>query len=307
MQTFKNWKALLLLSGSLLATCSLHAQAVYGSLYGTVTDSTGAVVPNATVTVTDVSKGTAVTATANASGDYTVDHLIPDVYNVKVTASGFEGFEANGIQVFADQSPKVDASLKTGSSTETVQVNADSIPVLKTDRADVATTFSGQTIQDLPIGDRNFTNLQLPSPGRAAVGLEPRGGMKIRRAASKFRSTAKPSAVLLSELDGTDNQDPILGNHRDQSEHRFALRIEDHHAELRRRIRQGRFVCRHRANKIWHQQLPRFGIRLSRKHGEPGPRPLHARPGEQLSRRSQEPVRRFGGRPDLERQVFFLR
>ena len=210
MQTFKNWKALLLLSGSLLATCSLHAQAVYGSLYGTVTDSTGAVVPNATVTVTDVSKGTAVTATANASGDYTVDHLIPDVYNVKVTASGFEGFEANGIQVFADQSPKVDASLKTGSSTETVQVNADSIPVLKTDRADVATTFSGQTIQDLPIGDRNFTNLQLLLPGAQQLGWShaadenPQGSKQIQVDGQAFGGVA-------FELDGTDNQDPILG------------------------------------------------------------------------------------------------
>jgi hypothetical protein len=210
MQRFTNWKALLLLSSSLLATCSLHAQAVYGSLYGTVSDSTGAVVPNATITVTDVAKGTSVTATANASGDYTVEHLIPDVYNIKVTANGFEGFEADGITVNADQSPKVDASLKTGSSSETVQVNADTIPSLKTDRADVSTTFEAKEIQDLPTGDRNFTNLQLLLPGAQLLGWShapdenPQGSRQIQVDGQAFGGTA-------FELDGTDNQDPILG------------------------------------------------------------------------------------------------
>ena len=110
MQFNKNWKTGLLLSSALLSSCTLHAQAVYGSLYGTVTDASGAVVPNATVTVTDVTKGTTVTVTANASGDYTVDHLIPDTYNLKVTAAGFQGFEADAITVHADESPKIDAS-----------------------------------------------------------------------------------------------------------------------------------------------------------------------------------------------------
>ncbi len=66
-------------------------QAVYGSIYGTVSDATGAAVPGANVTVTDVAKGTSVTVQSNGSGDFTVEHLIPDVYDVKVDASGFKG------------------------------------------------------------------------------------------------------------------------------------------------------------------------------------------------------------------------
>src|SRR6202051_1731923 len=65
------------------------AQAVYGSVFGTVTDSSGAVVPNATVTVTDVAKGTSETAQSNESGQYRVQHLIPDTYTVAAEAKGF--------------------------------------------------------------------------------------------------------------------------------------------------------------------------------------------------------------------------
>src|SRR5579875_3891378 len=67
----------------------VRAQAVYGSIIGTVTDTSGAAVPNATVTVTDVAKGTSTTAQTNGSGEYSVQHLIPDTYRVEVSATGF--------------------------------------------------------------------------------------------------------------------------------------------------------------------------------------------------------------------------
>src|SRR5271168_3880003 len=108
-----------------LAPVTSNAQAVYGSLYGTVTDNTGAVVPGATVTVTDAAKGTTVSETTNAAGEYTVEHLIPDEYDIKVTASGFKAFETKGITVSADTSPKVDVQLTIGAATETVEVNSD--------------------------------------------------------------------------------------------------------------------------------------------------------------------------------------
>ena len=103
-------------------------QAVYGSIYGTVTDSTGAIVPAATVTVTDEAKGTSVNVQSNGTGDFTVEHLIPDVYDVKVEAKGFKGYEQKGIQLFADTSIKVAAALTIGGSEQTVEVNADAVP-----------------------------------------------------------------------------------------------------------------------------------------------------------------------------------
>src|ERR1700678_130776 len=67
----------------------VSAQAVYGSILGTVTDSTGAVVPNATVTVTNLAKGISAGVQSDASGEYRVQHLIPDTYNVTAEATGF--------------------------------------------------------------------------------------------------------------------------------------------------------------------------------------------------------------------------
>jgi len=96
---------------SLLLTAPASAQSVYGSLFGTVTDKTGAAVSGATVTVTDEAKGTVVNVTSNGAGDYNVPHLIPDVYDLKVTGKGFKSFETKGIQVEADSSPRIDPTL----------------------------------------------------------------------------------------------------------------------------------------------------------------------------------------------------
>jgi hypothetical protein len=197
---------MLLLGGGSVA----FGQAVYGSIFGTVTDQTGAAVPNATVTVTDVAKGTTVTFQSNGAGEFTADHLIPDVYTVKVEAQGFKGFEQTGIQLFADTSVKITAALTLGVATQTVEVNADQVPLLKVDRADVSTVFSSQEIIDLPIPDRNFANLQLLLPGAQQLGWshaadeDPQGSKQIEVDGQAFAGVAY-------QLDGTDNQDPVLG------------------------------------------------------------------------------------------------
>lgn len=194
----------------LAAAPSSFAQAIFGSIYGTVADSTGAVVPGAAITITDVAKGTTVTATSNASGEFTVDHLIPDSYNVKITMAGFKAFETNDLPVSADTSRKVEAVLQTGAAGETVTVSADSVPQLKTDRADVATNFSAQEIGELPIPDHNFTNLQLLLPGAVQLGWahaaseNPQGSKQIQIDGQAFGG-------VNYTLDGTDNQDAILG------------------------------------------------------------------------------------------------
>jgi len=150
-------------------------QSVYGSLFGTVSDKTGAAVSGATVNIKDEAKGTVVTVTSNASGDYTVPHLIPDVYDLKVTAKGFKSFEAKGISVEADTAPRIDPTLDVGGSSETVEVNADTQPQLKTESTDVSTVFDQQQVASLPVGDQNFTNLQLLLPGAQLLGLVARG------------------------------------------------------------------------------------------------------------------------------------
>ncbi len=187
-----------------------HAQAVYGSIVGTVTDNTGAVVPNATITVSDISKGTSVSVKSNASGEYLVEHLIPDTYNVKVEAQGFATFEATGVLVQADTSPKIDAALKIGAATQTVNVSADTIPELNTDRADVATEFTTKEVEDLPIPDRNFANLQLLLPGAQSLSWN-HAADENPQASKQIQVDGQAFGGVAYQLDGTDNQDPILG------------------------------------------------------------------------------------------------
>jgi len=195
---------------SILLTVPATAQSVYGSLFGTVSDKTGAAVAGATVTIKDEAKGTVVTVISNASGDYTVPHLIPDIYDLKVSAKGFKSFEAKGIGVEADTAPRIDPTLDVGGSSETVEVNADTQPQLKTESTDVSTVFDQQQVSSLPVGDQNFTNLQLLLPGAQLLGWShaadenPQGSKQIQVDGQAFGGTA-------FELDGTDNEDPILG------------------------------------------------------------------------------------------------
>jgi hypothetical protein len=186
------------------------AQAVFGSILGTVTDPQGAAVPGAKVTVTDKNKGTTQQTTTNDSGNYSVTHLIPDLYSVKVEAQGFKSTEQPNVTVQADAGSTVDLKLQLGATTESVEVTSEA-PQLKTDRADIATTFNEKYVEDVPILNRNFTTLQLMAPGSQkivgwshAATENPQGSQQIFTQGQHFSGTA-------FELDGTDNQDPILG------------------------------------------------------------------------------------------------
>lgn len=203
-----------LLMLSMLFTCisvtSATAQAVYGSIIGTVTDPQGAAVPNAKVTVTNVNKGTTDTATTNDQGNYSVTHLIPDAYEVSVAGQGFKTATQKSVYVSADSAARVDIGLQLGSASESIEVTSEA-PQLKTDRADVATTFNEKYVTELPILNRNFTSFELLSPGtQKLVGWShastenPQGSQQIFVNGQHFSGTGY-------ELDGTDNQDPILG------------------------------------------------------------------------------------------------
>jgi Carboxypeptidase regulatory-like domain/TonB dependent receptor len=201
----------LLAIGCLLTHAPAHAQAVYGSVFGTVTDKTGAVVPGATITVTDEAKGTVETAVSNESGEFSVTHLAPDVYDVKVDMKGFKSFLTKGITVQADTSPRIDVAMEiTAGAAETITVDADSVPVLKTDRADVSTVFNQQEVSDLPVGDQNFTNLQLLLPGAQLLGWS-HAADENPQASKQIQIDGQAFGGVAYELDGTDNQDPILG------------------------------------------------------------------------------------------------
>jgi hypothetical protein len=128
-----------------LGVTQAFGQAVYGSVIGTVTDPSGAAVANAKVIVKSTTKATSFEATTNDSGNYSVTHLIPDTYNVRVEGPGFKAIETKNISVSADASVRVDGQFQVGGSQETVEVTAEA-PELKTDRADVSTSFNARYV-----------------------------------------------------------------------------------------------------------------------------------------------------------------
>jgi len=202
----------LVIALALSAVCAntANAQAVYGSVIGTVTDPQGNAVVAAKVTVTSITKNFAFDTSTNESGNYAVTHLIPDNYRVRVEATGFKAFDAPDVRVDADSSAHVDAQLQVGAVTQTVEVTGE-IPQLKTDRADVDISFNEKYVSELPVLNRNFTNFELLSPGTQklvgwshAATENPQGGGQIFVNGQHFSGTN-------FELDGTDNQDPILG------------------------------------------------------------------------------------------------
>lgn len=195
---------------SALSTAPARGQAVYGSILGTVTDPQGAAVVGAKVVVVSTTKGTTDETTTNESGNYTVTHLIPDTYRITISAQGFKTRDVTSVQISADTGTRVDATMEIGQVTQTVEVTTE-VPQLKTDRSDVAITFNERYVSELPILNRNFTNFELLSPGTQklvgwshAATENPQGGQQIFVNGQHFSGTA-------FELDGTDNQDPILG------------------------------------------------------------------------------------------------
>src|ERR1700761_325603 len=195
---------LLLISGG-----SAMAQQVFGSIIGTVTDPSGSAVNNAKVTITDVTKGTSFDVMTNDAGQYTKGQLIPDQYTVTIEAPGFQKVVSNQITVQVDQATQFNASLQVGNVNQEVEVTA-AAPLLQTDRADVAQTFTSQEISQLPSIGRNLQAFELLNPGTIktswahASDEDPQGSIQSAVNGLPFFMTGY-------YLDGTVNQDPILG------------------------------------------------------------------------------------------------
>lgn len=194
----------------LIATAgSADAQQVFGRIFGTVTDASGGAVANARVTITDQSKGTQFEVTSNESGNYDKGQLIPGTYGVVVEAPGFSKQSFKDIQVLVDAAARVDSALQPGNVATTVEVTA-AVPTLQADRADVSTTFTSQTLIDLPSLGRNAQAYELLTPGTTRIGFnhasseDPQGSAQISVNGQHFSGTG-------FQLDGTENQDPILG------------------------------------------------------------------------------------------------
>ena len=143
---------------------STRAQAVWGGINGYVTDSTGAVIPQATVVVTDEQTGVETKVVTDAAGFYDVTHLNPSQYSVSVNVTGFKGFKREHLILTVASTIRVDCALQTGSAEQTITVNA-APPILNTEQTDVNQRFDAATLESLPLTGNNITQLYSLVPG----------------------------------------------------------------------------------------------------------------------------------------------
>ena len=151
----------------LLSAVSLWAQTFRGTILGTVTDPSGAVVAGAKVTVKNTGTGLERTTDTSGDGSYSIPELPIGTYNVTVTQSGFQTFIAKGVTVDVAAERRVDASLKTGEISTKVEVSADTLPMIETTTNTLGGTLTQNDIKDLPLNGRDYTKLIFLNPGVA--------------------------------------------------------------------------------------------------------------------------------------------
>jgi len=149
----------------LLTPLKLHAQVLYGSVTGTVSDASKAVVPGAQVTITNDATGLTRQASSDSAGIYRLLDLPQGTYTLAVSASGFKPLRKTNISVVIGQVNAQDLQLEVGALTSEVTVQSSAV-VLQTEKADVHTTISSFAIDNLPTDPyRNFQTVELLAPG----------------------------------------------------------------------------------------------------------------------------------------------
>jgi hypothetical protein len=193
----------------LVGLCLLAALAVpsraqsitSGDVAGTVTDPTGAVVPGATVTLTNIATNGSQTATTNSGGNYRFAFVNPASYKLGVTASGFQTQEHPGVSVLAGQPTTVNMQLTVASASQTVDV-VEAAAAVQTENADVTTGISTEMIDNLPNPGGDLTYLAQTAPGVV---------MNTQSGYGNFSSSGMPGISNLFTVNGMNFNDPFLG------------------------------------------------------------------------------------------------
>jgi Carboxypeptidase regulatory-like domain len=153
------------------------AQAQYrASIQGTVTDPSGAVIPAATVTLTDKETGRVLTATSNDRGVYNINALPPSRYSITVEKDGFKKKVLDNVGVIAEQANAVNVALEVGSTGDTVTVLGDATPLIDTETSNLSGTITAQQFQKLPSFGRDAFQLLQLAPGAFGDGSQTSGG-----------------------------------------------------------------------------------------------------------------------------------
>ena len=197
---------------ALVMTCSLcmcdvaPCQTLYGTLTGSVTDSTGAAVPGATVTATQTETDAIRTGATNGSGLYTLSSLPSGTYRVVISKSGFEGFQTQNLEVKLNAVTRLDAALAVGAAKQTVTVSAQTSE-LQTDRTDVNAEISSKQFRDLPQPTRTYQGLL---GGVAGVGTPGANSLQTNNPDRSMTVEANGTSVSATDvrIEGVPAPDP---------------------------------------------------------------------------------------------------
>jgi hypothetical protein len=219
MQAAKSalWPAVAVVALCLCSLCepALQAQITTADVLGTVTDSSGAVVPGATVTLLNLDTQEKRTAVANGAGEFVFNLLKPNRYSltVSVPKGGFQTFVIPSFALSAGDRAREDAHLIVGSEAQVVQVQAQE-PALQTDSSVLGSIVTDKATQDLPLNGRNYVNLVQTAPGATKGvnnGLSSGNRPDDRRQTSSVSINSQSDAINDQMIDGMDNNERVIG------------------------------------------------------------------------------------------------
>ena len=188
----------LLAALALLGASLLNAQ-TNATLTGTVTDSSGAVIPGAEVSLVNPASGETYSSASNAAGTYNIPFIKPGTYDLTISSAGFKQYTRPGIVLDTAANVRADAALELGEVTEVITVEAD-VPLLKTENSSVGSVVKNKTIANMPLINR-----------RAAQLVRLSGFVVQRGTGSQFQIAGGRSNNAMWTLDGGSTQNILLG------------------------------------------------------------------------------------------------
>ena len=206
------WMLAILLCLASFAGKASYAQVLTADIVGTVTDNAGAVLPNATVTITNKGTNDVRLVKSSDAGEFAATLLPVGNYSIKVEVAGFKTFTVPAIALSGGDRPRISAKLEVGQATETVEVTSVA-PALQTDSSAISTTVAGTAVQDLPLNGRNFISLATLAPGATAGGpnsMSSGSRPDDRRQSSSISVNGQFETMNNYMIDGMDNNDRYI-------------------------------------------------------------------------------------------------
>jgi hypothetical protein len=207
------WRLFSLLLLLLLFKPTAYSQLTTADIVGTVSDATGAIIPNATVTLTNLRTNEKRVTHTSGSGDYNFTLLLPGHYSISVQSPGFKAAVTSDLGVEAGDRARADAHMQLGAESTTVEVEAQT-PLLQADNATVSSTVTEKAVQDLPLNGRNFVQLVQLVPGAnegPGNGLTSGGRPDDRRQTAGFSVNGQDDTLNNYVIDGIDNNERVIG------------------------------------------------------------------------------------------------